>query len=29
LFFQALSRGALSPGESRDLILTTMERAWS
>jgi hypothetical protein len=29
LFFQALSKAALPPTESRDLIVTTAERAWS
>jgi Domain of unknown function (DUF5753)/Helix-turn-helix domain len=29
LFFQALSDAALPPTESRDLIVTTMERMWS
>jgi Domain of unknown function (DUF5753)/Helix-turn-helix domain len=29
LFFQALTKASLSPAESRDLILTTIERAWS
>jgi hypothetical protein len=29
LFFQALSKAALPPAESRDLIVTTAERAWS
>lgn len=29
LFFRALAKAALSPAESRDLIVTTIERAWS
>ena len=29
LFFQALTKASLSPAESRDLIFTTIERAWS
>ncbi len=29
VFFEALSEAALPPVESRDLIVTTMERAWS
>ena len=29
LFFQALAKASLSPAESRDLIVTTLERAWS
>jgi hypothetical protein len=29
LFFQALTRASLSPAKSRDLIFTTIERAWS
>jgi hypothetical protein len=29
VFFEALTNAALSPAESRDLIVTTMERAWS
>jgi hypothetical protein len=29
LFFQALAKAALSPAESRDLIVATIERAWS
>lgn len=29
LFYQALEKASLSPAESRDLILTTMDRAWS
>jgi hypothetical protein len=29
LFFEALTEAALPPAESRDLIVTTMERAWS
>jgi Domain of unknown function (DUF5753)/Helix-turn-helix domain len=29
LFFQALTKASRSPAESRDLIFTTIERAWS
>lgn len=29
LFFQALTKASLPPAESRDLIFTTIERAWS
>jgi len=29
LFFQALTKASLSPAESRDLIFTSIERAWS
>jgi hypothetical protein len=29
LFFEALTKASLPPAESRDLIVTTMERAWS
>jgi Domain of unknown function (DUF5753)/Helix-turn-helix domain len=29
LFFQAVARASLSPAESRQLIFTTIERAWS
>ena len=29
LFFQALTKASQSPAESRDLIFTTIERAWS
>jgi hypothetical protein len=29
LFFQALTKASLSPAESRDLIFTAIERAWS
>lgn len=29
LFFQAMGNASLSPAESRNLIVTTMERAWS
>jgi transcriptional regulator with XRE-family HTH domain len=29
LFFQALAKASLSPAESRQLIVTTMERVWS
>jgi hypothetical protein len=29
LFFQALAKASLSPAESRQLIVTTMQRIWS
>lgn len=29
LFYQALEKASLAPAESRNLILTTIDRAWS